>query len=131
MFLILFAGTMTGLAKGPDYRSYFAHPDTQIRIEGGKGHGEAVPYKNHEIFKRPGEAPGRPSFQSGMEWDVPGFRGGALWRFAGRTEKGDSYVITIERDSRVIKEIQVLYTGSAVVVYDRGGLKVTIEPTEG
>jgi len=131
MFLILLAGTVTGLADGRDYRSYFAYPDARIRVEWGKGHAEAVPYKNHEIFSNPGGAPERPSFQSGMEWDVPGYHGGALWRFAGRTKKGDLYVISIERGSRVIKEVRVFYAGSAVVGYDGDGLKVTIEPTGG
>lgn len=131
VLLVLFAATMSAQAKEPDYRPYFTYPDTQITMvfdAKGLDHSETIPFKNGSIPKTSSEIS---VFQGG--WEMSGNRPDnprVQWRFMGKTESGDLYLIAIYQKEHLIKEVPVLYTGSSVVAYDRDHISVTFEPTE-
>ena len=128
IFLILVVGALTASANEPDYRSYFTYPDSQIAIDWGDGHSKATPFKNHSVPKAASEIP---SFLDGAGEDRSGRSAEVHWRFVQKTDSGDLYLISIYRNSKLLKEVPILYIGSTIVGYDRDGIKVTIEPVRG
>jgi hypothetical protein len=123
----LFAATITASAKEPNYRSYFTYPDAQITIDWGDGHAEIVPFKNHSIRKT---SPETPCFAGGDGEDRSGRSVEVYWRFIQKTDSGDLYLISINQNAKLLKEVPILYTGSTVVAYDRGEIKITVRPVQ-
>lgn len=128
IFLVLIGTAMSAFSTQPDYRSCFNYPDIQLTINIRDVHSELIPFKNHSIPKTTSEIP---VFEGGAGKEASGYSAMVYWRFIQKTESGDLYLISITRNSKLLKEVPVLYTGSTVVGFDRDQIKVTFESTRG
>jgi len=137
LLILTFVTASQVFALDLDYKACFAQPDCQIIIKIEDTHSETPPYKNHIILKKmrpsqlihPTLENGQPIFLGGWQSIVQGKdQGRVSWEFIEKTEHGDLYLFTINKDDKLIKAVPVLYDGSSLQVYNQGNISISIEP---
>jgi hypothetical protein len=114
-------------AGDADFKAFFAYPDTQIITEIAHVRSGGVPFKDHSNPKDPKEAP---QFQSSCELndETDHHKFGVFWRFIQKTEHGDVYLFTVQKDGTVLNAFAVLYSGSTLHAYQHDEIQIIIEP---